>query len=74
MPYTCADCRKAARLLGYKAKVPFEEGIKRTVEWYNGAYGSKSNDLEECPETGVDGFTKSSSAIKLSAMRHEKAL
>merc|ERR1711862_369076 len=33
VPYTCADVSKAQKLLGYKAKVPFEEGIRRTVEW-----------------------------------------
>ena len=32
---------KAQRLLGYKAKVSFEEGIKRTVQWYNDVYRSK---------------------------------
>ena len=35
VPYTCADIRKASELLGYEAKVPFEEGIRRTVKWYN---------------------------------------
>ena len=38
VPYTCADVRKAEYLLGYKASVPFEEGIKRTVAWYKEAY------------------------------------
>uniref|UniRef100_A0A6U0H8I3 NAD(P)-binding domain-containing protein n=1 Tax=Helicotheca tamesis TaxID=374047 RepID=A0A6U0H8I3_9STRA len=38
VPYTCADVSKAQRLLGYKAKVTFEEGIKKTVAWYNEAY------------------------------------
>lgn len=31
---TCADISKAKKLLGYSPKVPFEEGIARTVEWY----------------------------------------
>ena len=35
VPYTCADVNHAKRLLGYKSSVPFEEGIKRTVKWYN---------------------------------------
>lgn len=39
VPYTCADVSKAERLLGYRSQVPFEEGIKRTVEWYKEAYG-----------------------------------
>ena len=38
VPYTCADVAKAKHLLGYEATVPFEEGIKRTVEWYKEAY------------------------------------
>jgi nucleoside-diphosphate-sugar epimerase len=29
-----ADISKAARLLGYKPLVTFEEGLKRTVEWF----------------------------------------
>jgi hypothetical protein len=31
---TCADISKAKRLLGYNPKITFEEGIARTVEWY----------------------------------------
>jgi UDP-glucuronate 4-epimerase len=41
VPYTCADVSKAYKLLGYKAKVPFEEGIKRTVEWYKTTHKEK---------------------------------
>jgi UDP-glucose 4-epimerase len=29
-----ADIGKAARLLGYKPIVTFEQGLKNTVEWY----------------------------------------
>jgi nucleoside-diphosphate-sugar epimerase len=29
-----ADISKAARLLGYKPSISFEEGLRRTVEWY----------------------------------------
>ena len=29
-----ADIGKAARLLGYKPLVTFEQGLKNTVEWY----------------------------------------
>jgi nucleoside-diphosphate-sugar epimerase len=29
-----ADITRARQLLGYEAQVPFEEGLKRTVEWY----------------------------------------
>merc|ERR1712032_863317 len=38
VPYTCADVRKAKILLGYQAKIPFEEGIRLTVQWYNNEY------------------------------------
>ncbi|MGQ9662097.1 MAG: GDP-mannose 4,6-dehydratase [Kiritimatiellia bacterium] len=33
---TCADITKAEHLLGYRPKVPIEEGIRRFVEWYLG--------------------------------------
>ena len=32
-----ADIAKAARLLGYRTLVPFEEGLRRTVEWFQAA-------------------------------------
>jgi nucleoside-diphosphate-sugar epimerase len=32
-----ADISKAERLLGYKPHVSFEEGLRRTVDWYAGA-------------------------------------
>jgi UDP-glucuronate 4-epimerase len=38
VPYTCADVSRAEALLGYRSQVSFEEGIRRTVEWYQGAY------------------------------------
>merc|ERR1711915_590687 len=41
VPYTCADVSKAYELLGYKAKVSFEEGIKKTVEWYKKTHVEK---------------------------------
>ena len=43
VPYTCADVSKASYLLGYRAKVSFEEGIKRTVEWYKQTYPDTTN-------------------------------
>jgi nucleoside-diphosphate-sugar epimerase len=32
-----ADIRKAERLLGYKPIVTFEDGLRRTLEWYRAA-------------------------------------
>jgi len=40
VPRTCADISKAKELLGYYPKVTFEEGIRRTVEWYSTEYSS----------------------------------
>mmetsp|Transcript_52845 Transcript_52845/g.59828 ORF Transcript_52845/g.59828 Transcript_52845/m.59828 type:complete len:411 (-) Transcript_52845:79-1311(-) len=37
VPYTCADVTKASEYLGYKSKISFEEGIRRTTEWYKTA-------------------------------------
>lgn len=33
-PYSCADISKARKLLKWEPKVPIEEGIKKTVEWW----------------------------------------
>jgi UDP-glucuronate 4-epimerase len=63
VPYTCADVTKASRMLGYQAKVPFEEGIRRTVEWYRNAYASKI--LEVCPERQANGLGRAPSFAQL---------
>ena len=34
VPVTYAAVEKAARLLGFRARVPLEEGLRRTVAWY----------------------------------------
>ena len=47
VPYTCADVSKAAYLLGYQSQVSFEEGIRRTVEWYRQAYGAPNRKNQE---------------------------
>lgn len=46
VPYTCADVGKAHELLGYKAKVSFEEGIRRTVLWYKKTYDNADEESE----------------------------
>jgi len=33
-PRRCLDTSKAERLFGFKAKTPFEEGLRKTIEWY----------------------------------------
>jgi GDP-mannose 4,6 dehydratase len=37
---TCADISKARSLLGYAPKVTFEEGIRKTSDWYKTAFES----------------------------------
>ena len=36
---TCADVRKAERLLGYRPGIPVEQGIPRFVRWFEEAHG-----------------------------------
>ena len=36
MPLTHADLGKAARVLGYAPRVPFEEGLARFADWFRG--------------------------------------
>lgn len=38
--WTC-DISKSQKELGYKPKIGFEEGVKRTVEWYLGSQINK---------------------------------
>jgi UDP-glucuronate 4-epimerase len=66
VPYTCADVSKAAHLLGYRSQVPFEEGIRRTAEWYKMAYGEKQ-EVRYCPETQANGLGRSPSNVQLLA-------
>jgi len=33
-PRRCLDTSRAARLLGWTAQTPFDEGLRRTVEWF----------------------------------------
>jgi UDP-glucuronate 4-epimerase len=65
VPYTCADVQKARELLGYEAKISFEEGIKRTVKWYNEAYAAKEFDV--CPERQANGMGRAPSMVDLQA-------
>jgi len=58
VPYTCADVNKAYEYLGYKSKIPFEEGIRRTAEWYKTTY--EKNEVQVCSE--VQGCAPSMAA------------
>ena len=41
VPATCASVEKAERLLGFRARVPLAEGLKRSVEWYRARAGGR---------------------------------
>jgi len=66
VPYTCADVRKAYKLLGYRACVPFEDGIRQTAAWYKGAYEGKS--FEICPEVQANGLGRAASSTQLNVL------
>jgi len=70
VPYTCADVTKAHNLLGYKSKVPFEEGIRRTAKWYKDAYAS--NSIEVCPELQANGLGRAPSFVDLKSALSSK--
>lgn len=38
----CLDSSRALQLLGWRAAVPLEEGLKRTIEWYTARRGTLS--------------------------------
>jgi UDP-glucuronate 4-epimerase len=61
--YTCADVSKATKLLGYRSKVPFDEGIRRTTQWYNEAYNKK--EIVVCPELQANGLGRAASLVDL---------
>lgn len=37
-PRRCLDVSKAERLFGFRARTPLEEGLKKTIEWYDRCY------------------------------------
>mmetsp|Transcript_18844 Transcript_18844/g.40774 ORF Transcript_18844/g.40774 Transcript_18844/m.40774 type:complete len:480 (-) Transcript_18844:146-1585(-) len=64
VPYTCADVNHAKRLLGYKSSVPFEEGIKRTVKWYNSPDAVIARDEEDIEKEKEKAKAKAKKAKK----------
>eukprot|EP00579_Thalassiosira_antarctica_P001915 CAMPEP_0201876530 /NCGR_PEP_ID=MMETSP0902-20130614/8188_1 /ASSEMBLY_ACC=CAM_ASM_000551 /TAXON_ID=420261 /ORGANISM="Thalassiosira antarctica, Strain CCMP982" /LENGTH=425 /DNA_ID=CAMNT_0048403793 /DNA_START=280 /DNA_END=1557 /DNA_ORIENTATION=+ len=64
VPYTCADVSKAYDLLGYQATVPFDEGIRRTVQWYTDEY-EKNMCSEIEPETQANGMGRAPSFAEI---------
>ena len=37
-PRRCLDVERAASLLGWRAQVGFEDGLKRTIDWYRKSF------------------------------------
>jgi len=71
VPYTCASVEKAKILLGYEATIPFEEGIRRTVEWYRSAREEKSGEEVRIePETQANGLGRSPSCVEIAPQQH----
>lgn len=58
----------AKRLLGYSSSVSFEEGIKKTVSWYNSPNAVIARDSEELSNISIDD---SKSIDKISASSRE---
>lgn len=67
VPYTCADIRKAEEMLGYRARVSFEDGIKRTVAWYRDEYVKS---MKVCPETQANGMGRAPSMVNIEDARN----
>lgn len=70
VPYTCADVSKAYKMLGYRSKVSFDEGIKMTAQWYKNNYNKKMNTVQICPETQANGLGRAPSFVELSRLKH----
>ena len=64
VPYTCADVAKASKYLDYTSKISFEEGIRRTAEWYKKDY-SKKNEVKICHEKQANDLGRSPSMVSL---------
>ena len=70
VPYTCADVGKAYDLLGYAATVPFDEGIRRTVQWYKNEYSTDICESEDKPK-GMSKRVPSFAEIRRASVMRE---
>merc|ERR1712071_152848 len=50
VPYTCADVSKAQKMLGYRSKVSFEEGIRLTAQWYKETFEANTRNRSKICE------------------------
>jgi GDP-L-fucose synthase len=50
-PRRCLDVSRASREFGFEAKMPFREGLKNTIRWYQDSLGSQRSldaDVSHC--------------------------
>jgi GDP-L-fucose synthase len=45
-PRRCLDTTRAAAYFGFRASTPFDEGLRRTIEWYRNATPSAASNLK----------------------------
>lgn len=62
--HTCANIGRAKELLGYDPKVPFEEGIKLTVDWYMKAHREGLFEVEAVEAIPDESIANKPQAIK----------
>ena len=51
--HSLADINSAWRVLGYRAQVRFQEGLRRTVDWYSASLAGKRQCVPKTPEFAV---------------------
>ena len=40
-PRRCLETSRAEALFGFRAQMPFEEGLRRTIQWYEATFGTR---------------------------------
>jgi GDP-L-fucose synthase len=43
-PRRCLDTSRAEALFGFRARTPFEEGLRKTIEWYQSTFGAQGGE------------------------------
>ncbi len=46
-PRRCLDVSRAREEFGFEAKMPFSEGLKRTIAWYEARHGDASRPQDD---------------------------
>jgi nucleoside-diphosphate-sugar epimerase len=49
IPRSVGDFSKARRELGWQPQVSFEDGVKKTIEWYRSQFESRNHELAYVP-------------------------